>query len=334
MSEVEAIERPPGGHAAPVATGPLPPGHPPLPPRRVGILLINLGTPDATDYWSMRRYLAEFLSDKRVIDYPTWLWQPLLQLVILTKRPFSSGKAYRSIWNSERDESPLRTVTRSQAEKLAALPSGTPGSPSTGPCATATPRSASVSTACGRRLRPHCAHGPLPAHAAPTTATAYDKAFEADDHAPPAGHPHHGPLSRRSPLHRASGQEHRAASGRARLGARAAHHVLSRRAEALPHQRRPLSLYVPQDDAPRARAPRLGRGTGHDLLPVQVRHRGMAAALFRPDPGAAAEGGREAHRGDLAGLRHRLRRDLEEIDQEGRHDFLPPAAKSSRIFPA
>ena len=65
--------------------------HPQLPSAKVGILITNLGTPDNTDYWSMRRYLSEFLSDQRVIDYPKWLWQPLLQLVILSKRPFSSS---------------------------------------------------------------------------------------------------------------------------------------------------------------------------------------------------------------------------------------------------
>jgi len=86
---------------------------------RIGVLIANLGTPDGTDYWSMRRYLNEFLSDQRVIDYPRWKWQPLLQLVILTKRPFSSGKAYASIWNNSRNESPLMTITRAQSEGLA-----------------------------------------------------------------------------------------------------------------------------------------------------------------------------------------------------------------------
>ncbi len=96
-----------------------PANHPTIkPPRKVGVLIANLGTPDATDYWSMRRYLNEFLSDKRVIDYPAWKWQPLLQGIILTKRPFTSGEAYRSIWNTERDESPLMTITRDQADKL------------------------------------------------------------------------------------------------------------------------------------------------------------------------------------------------------------------------
>ena len=66
----------------------------------------------------MRRYLGEFLSDKRVVDYSPWLWQPLLQLIILTKRPFSSGAAYKSIWNHEKNESPLLTITKSQTEKI------------------------------------------------------------------------------------------------------------------------------------------------------------------------------------------------------------------------
>ncbi|WP_148253524.1 ferrochelatase [Aidingimonas lacisalsi] len=93
--------------------------HPAIPRAKVGVLLANLGTPDGTDYRSMRRYLGEFLSDRRVVDYSPWLWQPLLQLVILTRRPFSSGKAYRSIWNEENDESPLLTITREQSRKVA-----------------------------------------------------------------------------------------------------------------------------------------------------------------------------------------------------------------------
>ena len=89
-----------------------PASHPPIPARKIGVLVANLGTPDATDYWSMRRYLSEFLSDKRVIDYPAWKWQPLLQTIILTKRPFTSGANYRQIWNTEADESPLMTITK------------------------------------------------------------------------------------------------------------------------------------------------------------------------------------------------------------------------------
>jgi ferrochelatase len=96
----------------------LPADHPPVKRERVGVLLANLGTPDGYDYWSMRRYLNEFLSDRRVIDYSPWIWQPLLQLIILSKRPFSSGAAYKSIWNEEQGESPLMTITKAQTEKI------------------------------------------------------------------------------------------------------------------------------------------------------------------------------------------------------------------------
>ena len=92
--------------------------HPKIPTSKVGVLLANLGTPDNYDYWSMRRYLGEFLSDRRVIDYSPWLWQPLLQLVILTSRPFRSGAAYKSIWNEEEGESPLLTITKRQTKKI------------------------------------------------------------------------------------------------------------------------------------------------------------------------------------------------------------------------
>ncbi|MBT3142167.1 ferrochelatase [Falsiruegeria litorea] len=94
--------------------------HPKVKMGKVGILLANLGTPDDYSYWPMRRYLNEFLSDQRVIDYPKWKWQPLLQLIILTKRPFSSGAAYKSIWNHEKGESPLLTITKDQTVKMAA----------------------------------------------------------------------------------------------------------------------------------------------------------------------------------------------------------------------
>lgn len=97
-----------------------PAGHPAIPAPRIGVLIANLGTPDGTDYWSMRRYLNEFLSDKRVIDLPRWKWQPILQGIILSKRPFSSGKNYKTIWNNEADESPLMTITKEQVTALRA----------------------------------------------------------------------------------------------------------------------------------------------------------------------------------------------------------------------
>lgn len=102
------------------AEGPLPAGHPRVEHGRIGVLLLNLGTPDATDYWSMRRYLKEFLSDRRVIEEPRWKWWPILNLIILTVRPGPKGRDYDSIWNKEKNEGPLKTITRDQAEGLAA----------------------------------------------------------------------------------------------------------------------------------------------------------------------------------------------------------------------
>jgi protoporphyrin/coproporphyrin ferrochelatase len=96
-----------------------PANHPKVKAAKVGVLLANLGTPDATDYWSMRRYLSQFLSDRRVVDLPRWKWQPILQLIILSIRPQKSGANYRKIWNNERDESPLLTITRDQTAAVA-----------------------------------------------------------------------------------------------------------------------------------------------------------------------------------------------------------------------
>ncbi|MDO5643106.1 MAG: ferrochelatase [Paracoccus sp. (in: a-proteobacteria)] len=101
-----------------------PANHPAIPPGKTGILIANLGTPDGYDYWSMRRYLNEFLSDKRVIDLPSWKWQPILQGIVLSKRPFTSGANYKLIWNEEKNESPLMTITREQAQALGARASG------------------------------------------------------------------------------------------------------------------------------------------------------------------------------------------------------------------
>ena len=85
---------------------------------RIGVLLVNLGTPDSTGYWAMRRYLKEFLSDRRVIEENRLKWWPVLNLIILSARPGRKGRDYDKIWNRERDESPLKTITRSQSDKL------------------------------------------------------------------------------------------------------------------------------------------------------------------------------------------------------------------------
>jgi ferrochelatase len=97
-----------------------PADHPPVKAAKIGVLVANLGTPDGYDYWSMRRYLNQFLSDKRVVDITDWIWQPLLQLVILTRRPFASGANYKLIWNHDKNESPLLTITKDQTAKISA----------------------------------------------------------------------------------------------------------------------------------------------------------------------------------------------------------------------
>ncbi|MBM3562902.1 MAG: ferrochelatase [Alphaproteobacteria bacterium] len=86
----------------------------------VGLLLVNLGTPDSPDVASVRRYLAQFLSDRRVVDLPRALWLPILYGVVLNTRPARSAKLYQSIWNRESGEGPLKMYTRLQAEKLQA----------------------------------------------------------------------------------------------------------------------------------------------------------------------------------------------------------------------
>lgn len=158
----------------------LPKNHPRVNFGKIGVLIVNLGTPDGTSYRPMRRYLEEFLTDRRVIEWPRALWYPILYGIVLNKRPQKVGEAYRSIWNSERDESYLRTFTRSQAEKLAAALADRPsiivdwgmryGNPSI-------PErlDALKDAGCERILL----YPLYPQYSAATTATVNDKAFQA-----------------------------------------------------------------------------------------------------------------------------------------------------------
>ena len=93
--------------------------HPEIKFGKTGILIINLGTPDSTSWWDIRKYLKEFLSDRRVIEVNPVIWQIVLNLFILTFRPSKTAHAYKQIWFKETNESPLRYFTRSQAKKLA-----------------------------------------------------------------------------------------------------------------------------------------------------------------------------------------------------------------------
>lgn len=160
----------------------LPPDHPKIRSGRIGVLLMNLGTPEGTSYWPMRAYLKEFLSDRRVIEEPRWKWWPILNLIILSTRPGRKGKDYASIWNNERDEGPLKTITRSQAEKLAERLKDLAGDRITVDWAmryglpdVKSRLKALLDQGCDRILLV-----PLyPQYAAPTSATACDQAFRA-----------------------------------------------------------------------------------------------------------------------------------------------------------
>jgi ferrochelatase len=153
-----------------------PPGHPEVPPARVGVLLINLGTPDAPDAAAVRRYLAEFLSDPRVIEIPSIAWKPILHGIILRTRPRKSAHAYRQVWTNE--GSPLAVITKRQADGLRhhlgdrvmvefAMRYGNPG----------------IAGAIERMTRAGCTRifaAPLyPQYCAATTATANDAVFGA-----------------------------------------------------------------------------------------------------------------------------------------------------------
>ena len=96
-----------------------PSNHPVFPDKsKVAIILVNLGTPDGTDYWSMRKYLKQFLMDKRVVDLFRPIWWLILNGPILTFRPSKSGKAYKKIWDEQNHGSPLRKFTINQTNKL------------------------------------------------------------------------------------------------------------------------------------------------------------------------------------------------------------------------
>jgi len=112
-SPMAASSRAPG-----VYTSALPAEHPPVAFGNIGVLLVNLGTPDAPKTGPVRRYLAEFLSDPRVVELPQILWQPLLRGVVLTTRPKRTAASYAKIWDHDAAESPLRRITRAQAAAL------------------------------------------------------------------------------------------------------------------------------------------------------------------------------------------------------------------------
>ena len=96
-----------------------PPNHPPIPASRIGVLLVNLGTPDAPTPKAVRRYLKQFLSDRRVVEIPPLLWQPILRGISLNTRPRKSAHAYAQVWTEA--GSPLAAITAAQAKALHGL---------------------------------------------------------------------------------------------------------------------------------------------------------------------------------------------------------------------
>ncbi|CDZ53828.1 ferrochelatase [Neorhizobium galegae] len=157
----------------------MPSDHPKVSFGKVGVLLVNLGTPDGTDYWSMRRYLAEFLSDKRVIEWSRLYWYPILYGIVLNKRPQKVGKAYEAIWNKDLNESYLRTYTRSQGELMAERLKDLPNVVVDWAMRYGKPSIAERIDALKEKGCEKIVLFPLyPQYAASTTATVNDKAFE------------------------------------------------------------------------------------------------------------------------------------------------------------
>ena len=295
----------------------LPVGHPPVRSGRIGVLLLNLGTPDGTGYWPMRRYLKEFLSDRRVIEVPRWKWWPILNLIILTVRPGRKGSDYEKIWNKERNEGPLKTITRSQAEKLGRLLGDERivvdwamryANPATADRA----RRICSAQGCDRILLV-----PLyPQYAAATTATACDEAFRA------LMRMRWQPAVRVAPPYYddpvyidALAASIRAHLASARLRAGGPARLLPRHAAALPRERRPLPLPVPEDLAAPARALGWAAERWHTTFQSRFGNEPWLQPYTIEDGRAAGEGGRQAPRhcrarllrrlpGDAGGARH------------------------------
>ncbi len=269
-----------------------PADHPKVARGKTGILLANLGTPDDYTYWPMRRYLSEFLSDKRVIDYPAWKWQPLLQLIILSKRPFSSGKAYESIWDKERGESPLMVITKEQTAKIAETLTARHGEDVMvdfcmrygNPSTTSKVREM-VAAGCERIL-----FFPLyPQYAGATTATANDQFFRAlmEEKWQPAArtveayfeHPAYIEALAQSVEKAYAAQEKR----------RTCWWFLTTACQTLPAGGRSLSLPMPENHAPAQRASGLGRHRSAHHVPVAIRPRRLAAPLHRGRSGRVSQ---------------------------------------------
>ncbi len=295
----------------------------------------------------MRRYLDEFLSDRRVIDTPRWLWQLLLQTVILTRRPFTSGANYRKIWNTEADESPLRTITREQATALAARLAERYGdrvvvdfamrygNPST---------TSVIERLAGAGLRAASIFFPLyPQYSATTTATANDEAFRAlMTTALAAGSAHRPGVLRPS---RSTSRRWPVRSRRLTPGSPERPDVLVTSYHGMPEryltEGDPYHCHCHKTTRLLRDAARAGLRRGRRHLPVALRPGGVAKALYRRGGRPACAGRQAADRGHGAGLRRGLRRDAggdsrgdpAQLPRRGRRDFTYIPCLNARTAP-
>ena len=237
----------------------LPKDHPPVKFGKIGIVLINLGTPEATSYWPMRRYLKEFLSDRRVIETNRVLWWLILNGIVLTTRPKSSGHAYDQIWNKELDESPLKTITRNQAEAIAAAFAGDDRFIVDWAMRYGLPSTKEVLDRLAAQGCERIVLFPLyPQYAAATTATALDKAFDA------LKQMRWQPTIRTVPPYfdepayiDGLGRQPQGAPGQPVVETGCHHRLVPRSSQGVPSEGRPLSLPIAED------CPVVAREDGH-----------------------------------------------------------------------
>src|SRR5512132_4169365 len=259
---------------------------------RIGVLLVNLGTPDSTGYLAMRRYLKQFLSDRRVIEENRLKWWLVLNLIVLTVRPGRKGRDYDKIWNKERNESPLKTITRSQSDKLDdifdkvdkrirvdwAMRYGNP----------------SIRSRLEALAEPDCERilvVPLyPQYSAATTATVCDEAFRALKRMRSQPTLRRAVLGR-ARLHRCPGSFPERGACEASLQARGDHRLLPRNARGLRGQGRPVSQALHRDDDIAAQEAEARRQTSDHDLPIAFRHRRVDQALHRCHGEVACRGG-------------------------------------------
>ncbi len=275
MNVARAPEQALPGHSGPL-TGP---------GGRIGALIVNLGTPEGTDYWSIRRYLGEFLSDRRVIETPRALWAPILQ-VILLRRPRVKGRDYEAIWNRERNEKSLKD-DHPVAERAARPRSPRSQQRGRGRLGDALRRAADPRApggASSRGLRPHSRHSALSAILRRLDRNGRRQGVRgARLDALAAGGPDRRALLRRSRLYWRARPFAAREPWPSRLRTRSGARLLPRHSAGLRRQGRPLRPPVRGDDAAVAAGNGMGREAPADELPVAFRPGRVAEALYRGD---------------------------------------------------